>query len=279
MSTVTSPEVLRGDPFPSLQPEMPSWGLVQAAELGGHGGLADALLAMFYNGSGRYELALGSAESAYEVLADLGFSMLILPELIEAATRCGMQERARAALRELLEATKSSTTRWAIGIGARAQALVGGDEVAESYFYKSIDWLSGPRLEMELARTRLQYGEWLRRLNRRKDAREQLRAAFDMFVEMGASTFSERARRELLATGEVVRKRTDDARYQLTPQEAQIVSLVGEGHTNPEIGARLYLSHRTVEWHLRKVYQKLGVNSRKELRRMSQDRLCLTASV
>ena len=165
--------------------------LVPAAELGRHVALIDALLATLYNGAGRYELALAAAQHANDSLRELGFSMLVLPELIEAASRCGKKEQGLAAVRELAEATKLSETNWAMGMEARARALTSSDETAEHYYCESIDFLSRTRLDMELARTRLLYGEWLRRVNRRKDARENLRVAFEMFVEMGASTFAE----------------------------------------------------------------------------------------
>ena len=252
--------------------------MIPAAELGRHVVLIDALLATLYNGAGRYELALAAAERANESLKELGVSLLVLPELIEAASRCGMKAQGVAAFSELAEATKVSGTNWAMGIEACARALTTNDDTADCYYRGAIDLFTRTGSSMELARTRLLYGEWLRRVNRRKDVRESLRAAHEMFVEMGASSFAERGYRELLATGETVRKRTVDTRYDLTPQEAQITRLVSEGRSNVEIGARLFLSHRTVEWHLRKVYQKLGINSRKELKRMPQDGLCLSVS-
>jgi DNA-binding CsgD family transcriptional regulator len=263
---------------PSLPPASLSSDLLPAADLGRDVVLVDALLATLYNGAGRYELALVAAQRANESLQEFGFSMLVLPELIEAASRCGMKEQGLAAFTELAEATKLSGTNWAMGIEARARALTTGDDAADGFYRDAIGHLTRTRSEMELARTRLLYGEWLRRVNRRRDARENLRTAYEMFVEMGASTFAERAHRELLATGATVRKRTVDTRYDLTPQEGQIARLVSEGRSNVEIGARLFLSHRTVEWHLRNVYRKLGIGSRKELKRMPQNRLCLSAS-
>jgi len=278
VTTIGSAHIFQAGNAPPLSPAGLTPELVPAAELGRHVALIDALLATLYNGAGRYELALAAAQHANESLRELGFSMLALPELIEAASRCGKKEQGLAAVRELAEATKLSGTDWAMGMEARAHALTSCDGNAEHYYCEAIDFLNGTGLDMELARTRLLYGEWLRRVNRRKDARENLRAAFEMFIEMGASTFAERAHRELMATGETVRKRTADTRYTLTPQEAQIARLVSEGRSNVQIGARLFLSHRTVEWHLRKVYQKLGVNSRKELRRMPLDCLFLSVS-
>jgi DNA-binding CsgD family transcriptional regulator len=149
---------------------------------------------------------------------------------------------------------------------ARGEALVLQGEAAEARHRKSIEHLERTRLRPELARGRLLYGEWLRRANRRVDAREQLRAAHDAFTAMGAGAFAERAARELKATGETVRRRSADSRDELTAQEAQIARLAAEGHTNPEIGAQLFLSPRTVEWHLRKVFSKLGITSRRQLR-------------
>jgi DNA-binding CsgD family transcriptional regulator len=143
---------------------------------------------------------------------------------------------------------------------------VGEDGSAEGAFVEAIDLLGRTRLGMSLGRAHLVYGEWLRREGRRVDAREQLRGAHEMFSDFGANAFVERARRELAATGETVRKRRDETRGQLTPQEQQIARLAADGHTNPEIGAQLFLSARTVEWHLSKVFQKLDISSRRQLR-------------
>jgi ATP/maltotriose-dependent transcriptional regulator MalT len=151
---------------------------------------------------------------------------------------------------------------------ARSRALVSEDDIAEGFYREAIDHLDRTRVRMELARAHLVYGEWLRHEDRRLDSREQLRFAYDMFTEMGADGFAERTRRELEATGETVRKGTLDDRDQLTTQEAQIARLAVDGLTNTEIGAELFISPRTVEWHLRKVYPKLGVTSRKQLRRV-----------
>ena len=148
---------------------------------------------------------------------------------------------------------------------ARSRALLGEGADAEPLYREAIDRLSSTRLRLELARSHLLYGEWLRRSNRRVDAREQLRAAHEAFVSMGAEAFAERARHELLATGAKVRKRLDEARDELTPQEEHIARLARDGRTNPQIGAELYLSPRTVEWHLNKVFTKLGIRSRREL--------------
>jgi ATP/maltotriose-dependent transcriptional regulator MalT len=165
-----------------------------------------------------------------------------------------------------LERTAASGTAWATGTGARSCALVESADTAEQLHREAIESLGGTSMVAHLARARLTYGEWLRREKRRADAREQLRQAHETFVSMGAEGFAERARRELLATGERVRKRRDDTRDDLTPQEQHIARLACEGRTNPQIGEELYLSPRTVEWHLHKVFAKLGINSRRGLR-------------
>jgi DNA-binding CsgD family transcriptional regulator len=153
-----------------------------------------------------------------------------------------------------------------MGCEARSRALVADGEAAEDLYRRAIEWLAPSRMGWYLARTRLSYGEWLRRQGRRVDAREQLRDAYDMFASMGAEGFADRARRELLATGAKVRKRRDETRDELTPQEEQIATLARDGRTNPEIGAELFISPRTVEWHLRKVFTKLGITARTGLR-------------
>ena len=156
-------------------------------------------------------------------------------------------------------------SEWALGIEARVRALLSEGEVAESLYRESIDRLDGTRVRAEVARAHLLYGEWLRRENRRVDARAQLRPAYDMFTSMGAEAFADRARRELLATGETVRKRTVETRGELTAQESQITRLARDGLSNPEIGTRLFISPRTVQYHLHKVFTKLGISSRSEL--------------
>jgi DNA-binding CsgD family transcriptional regulator len=187
-----------------------------------------------------------------------------LAELIEAAVRIGRPEEAAAALGRLSERTRASGTEWALGIDARCRALLSGEE---ALYRESVERLARSRAAVELARSRLLYGEWLRRENRRIDAREQLRAAHEMFSQMGAAAFAERARRELSATGETVRKRTIQTADELTTQEAQVARLAAQGQTNPEIAALLYISPRTVEYHLHKVFSKLGISSRRELRK------------
>ena len=176
-----------------------------------------------------------------------------------------MPERAVSALRRLSDSTQASGSDWALGIEARSRALGSDDEAAERLYREAIGRFACTRLRMELGRAHLLYGEWLRRQNRRIDAREQLRTAHQMFADMGADGFEERAGRELRATGERVRKRTADPRTQLTAREAQIARLAGDGLSNPEIAARLFMSPRTVEYHLHKIFTKLDINSRNQL--------------
>ncbi|HEY3944617.1 MAG TPA: AAA family ATPase [Solirubrobacteraceae bacterium] len=226
---------------------------------------AEYATAILYNGLGDYELAFEAARKA-AAADEIATSSWALYELVEAAARSGRQEVARESLDQLRERTGASGTSWATGTEARARALLADGESAEDLYREAIEALGQSRMAAHLARARLSYGEWLRREHRRVDAREQLRQAYDVFAAMGADGFAERARRELLATGEKVRKRRDDTRDDLTPQEKRIASLARHGRTNPEIGAELYISPRTVEWHLRQVYTKLGISSRKGLR-------------
>ena len=215
-----------------------------------------------HNGHGRYGDALAAARQSCE-RADVMAYGRALVELIEAGVRGGQADEAAAALDLLSERTRASGTAWALGMEARCRALLTGQE---SLYRESIERLSRSRAAVELARSRLLYGEWLRRENRRTDARELLRAAHESFSQMGAGAFAERARRELLATGETVRRITADTPDALTPQEIQVARLAREGHSNPEIGAELFISPRTVEYHLSKVFRKLDVSSRRELR-------------
>jgi DNA-binding CsgD family transcriptional regulator len=221
--------------------------------------------AILYNALGRYEDALSEAKQAVEDTPELWVSAWSLPELIEAATRAGETRLAIEALDQLAEATSAGRTDWGLGVHARCQALLSQGEDAEGCYREAIDRLSRTRLRPELARAHLLYGEWLRREGRQLDARQQLRSAREMFVAMGVEGFADRAERELLATGERVRKRTVEAREELTPQEAQIAQLARDGLSNAEIGAQLFISPRTVEYHLHKVFTKLDINSRSQL--------------
>ena len=227
--------------------------------------------AVLSNGLCRYDEALAAAAQGSEYPDELGLAAWPAVELIEAAARTGQPKRGEGALRRLHEVTDAAGTDWALGLEARSRALLSDDESAEQLYREAIERLSRTRIRVELARAHLLYGEWLRRESRRVDAREQLRTAYQMLTTMGIEGFAERARRELLSTGETVRKYTAETAAELTAQEAQIARLAGDGHTNPEIGVRLFISARTVEWHLRKVFSKLGVSSRKELRRMLPD--------
>jgi DNA-binding CsgD family transcriptional regulator len=178
----------------------------------------------------------------------------------------GERELAREAVESLAQTTQPCGTDFGLGVEARSRALVSEGAAAEELYRGAIERLSRTQLRPEVARAHLLYGEWLRRENRRVDARLQLRSAYEMFTDMGMDAFAERTRRELLATGETVRKRTAGPSDELTPQEANVARLAADGHTNPEIGAQLFISPRTVEWHLSKVFSKLNVGSRRELR-------------
>jgi DNA-binding CsgD family transcriptional regulator len=242
---------------------------VQDATARGEGralGLAGYAIAVLYNGLGGYEAALAGARRACEH-EDLGFYGWSLAELVEAGARSGASDEASMALRLLGERTGAAGSDWALGIQARSRALLSDGPAADTLYREAIDRLGRSRIAVHLARAHLVYGEWLRREQRRVEAREHLRAAHDRFGRFGARAFAERARRELQATGETVRKRTADTRHALTAQEAQVARLAAGGHTNPEIGARLFISPRTAEYHLHKVFSKLGISSRRELRR------------
>ena len=222
--------------------------------------------ALLCNGLGRYAEARAIAERACEH-EDLGVFAWALTELVEAATRSGEPAVAAGALQRLSETTQVAGTDWALGIEARSRALVSEGGAAEGLYREAIERLGRTRIRVEVARAHLVYGEWLRRCGRRIDAREQLRTAHEMCTVMSLEAFAERARRELLTTGETVRKFSVETRDELTAQEAQIARLAGDGKTNPEIAAELFISPRTVEWHLRKVFAKLGISSRRQLRR------------
>ena len=228
---------------------------------------AQYVAAILYNSLGRYADALAAAQQASEDTPELYVSMWALPELIEAAVRSGKTKTASDALERLAETTQAGGTDFGLGIEARSRALLSGGEAADRLYREAIDRLSRTRLRTELARAHLLYGEWLRREDRRVDARTQLRTAYQMLDAMGAEAFAERARRELLAAGETVRKLAVETRTELTAQESSIARLARDGQTNTEIGAQLFLSARTVEWHLGNVFSKLGISSRRELRR------------
>ena len=277
-----------------LRPDMPRYAAVLLAAFRGAEAEASALIdiaadealaveqgleiqrcrwaaAVLFNGLGRYEEALAAARQASDQAPEVFVSAWGLPEVIEAASRTGETRLAVEALERLAEATSAGRTDWGLGILARSRALLADGSAAEESFREAIDRLSRTQLRPELARARLLYGEWLRREGRRTDARAQLRAAHGQFTSIGMEAFAERTRRELLATGETARRRTPEARDELTAQEAQIADLARSGLSNPEIAARLFLSPRTVEYHLRKVFAKLGISSRNQLHGALQD--------
>ena len=221
--------------------------------------------ALLYNGLARYEDAFAAADQATEDPHELWFSNFALIELIEAASRIGREDRATEALQILSTSTSASGTPWAFGVEARSRALLAHGDDAEKLYREAIDRLEPTRLLVDLARSRLLYGEWLRRERRRLDAREQLRIAYDFFADAGMDAFAERARIELRAAGDQAPERTPATLDQLTPQEAQISRLVAQGHTNREVAAQLFISPSTVEYHLGKVFRKLDVKSRTQL--------------
>jgi ATP/maltotriose-dependent transcriptional regulator MalT len=222
--------------------------------------------ALLDNGLGNYRSALASATDAAaqgdEPIAAQSWALI---ELVEAASRCGEPHAARDALERLSEVTQACGTDWALGVEARSRALLGQGEPAEADYRQAITRLARTRMRADLARAQLVYGEWLRRQRRRTDAREQLRTAHQQFTSMGIEAFAARAARELKATGTTARKRTPHTNDDLTPRELQIARLAAEGLSNPEIGTRLFLSPRTVEYHLHGVYTKLGIRSRTQL--------------
>ena len=237
-------------------------------QFGGHGTTALRAYwaaAVLYNGLARYQEAASAARQATTDALNHWIPTWVLPELVEAAVRSADVEIARDALERLAKTTRPCGTDFALGIEARCRALVSDGQAAEELYLEAIERLRRTRLRPELARAHLLYGEWLRRENRRVDARGQLRTAHEMLVAIGMEAFADRARQELAATGEKVRRRAVVTRDDLTAQERQIARLARDGLSNPEIGARLFLSSRTVEWHLGNVFTKLGIRSRREL--------------
>jgi DNA-binding CsgD family transcriptional regulator len=223
--------------------------------------------ALLYNGLGRYDAALDAARRSFEH-DQLGYGPFAVPELAEAASRTGDLALVAAAVDWLTEYTRVKPTDWVLGLEARVRALLSDGETADRLYRESISHLGRTSVRVELARSHLLYGEWLRRQRRRTDAREQLRTAHSMLEDMGMQAFADQARRELAATGETARKRTMQTSTQLTAQEAQIARLARNGLSNPEIGARLFISGRTVEYHLSKVFVKLVIRSRSQLHRV-----------
>lgn len=234
--------------------------------------IADYARAVLYNGLGRYHEAFVAAERAckHETIGACPWALL---ELVEAATRSGARTIAFEALQRIADLTRINGASWLLGVRSRSAALLSEGEQADSLYLEAIQVLGKSEITTHVARAQLIYGEWLRRDKRRIEARTHLRAAHETLIRLGAEAFAERAYRELLATGETARKRTDDTRGTLTPQEAQIARLAQEGLTNPEIGAQLFLSPRTVQYHLRKVFQKLNITSRNQLGRIALDQL------
>jgi len=227
--------------------------------------VADHAIAVLYNGLGRHDAARDAALRAFE-RGDLGYEPFVVTELAEAASRTHDLALDSTLLQLMTERSGTTPTEWALGTEACLRAMASDGETAKACYQESIDRLGRTRMRAQLARTHLLYGEWLRRVKQRAEAREQLRRAYEMLTAMGFAAFAERARRELLTTGETVRKRSVAQSIELTAQEAQSAQLVHEGLSNPEISTRLFLSSRTVEWHLRKVFTKLGISSRRQLR-------------
>jgi DNA-binding CsgD family transcriptional regulator len=272
----------------ATQAGLTPWGAVALAALRGHEHDAAAMLdaaaadatqrgegigltviawarAVLYNGLGIPDQALAAAQEAIECPTNGAASAWAMVELIEAAARAGEPEAAGEAAGQFAEIAKAAGTDWALGVHARSCALLSTGVTAEQHYREALDRLGRCMMRVDLARAHLLYGEWLHRERRRADARDQLRAAHALFVSIGMGSFAERARKELLAVGENVVTRTPQARAELTAHERQIARLAREGLSNPEIGARLFLSPRTVEWHLHKVFTKLGIRSRTEL--------------
>lgn len=251
-----------------------SWAVDNLMERGEGRGIGGAgyFEAIFHNGAGRYEQALAGARLArsYDDFALYGFALV---ELVEAAVRLGARDEAADAVRQLEERTQAAGTEWALGSRARSLALLSEGATAEALYREAIERLGRTRIAVHLGRAHLVYGEWLRRENRRKDARDQLRVAHDLLRDMGVEGFAERARRELAAAGGASGATRDESGVQLTYQESQIARLARDGLSNPEIGAELFISRHTVEWHLRKVFAKLNITSRRQLSGVPTSRL------
>jgi ATP/maltotriose-dependent transcriptional regulator MalT len=262
-----------------LEPELSALleGFTTDAKERGEGfalGFAAQASAVLYNGLGRYEEAFAAVREAVDVAP---YSQLSTPstvaELVEAASRAGQRRIAERALERLALSTRPSDTDWALGVEARSRALLSDGEVAERLYQEAIERLRRTRVRLQLSRTHLLYGEWLRRERRRREARQQLRTALEMFTSMGIEGFADRSERELSVTGERARKRSVETRDQLTPQEAQVARLAGDGLSNAEIGARIFVSQTTVAYHLRNVFSKLNIASRHQLGAVLPDSL------
>jgi ATP/maltotriose-dependent transcriptional regulator MalT len=230
--------------------------------------IAGQARAVLYNGLGRYEEAFAAVHEAVEVApySEMGMPRAVA-ELVEVAVRVGERRIAERALERLTLTTRPSGTDWALGVEARSRALLTEGDVAERLYEEAIERLRRTRVRVQLARTHLVYGEWLRRARRRLEAREQLRTALELFTNMGTEAFADRAEHELLVTGERVRKRSVETREHLTAQETQVARLAADGLSNAAIGERLFISPHTVAYHLRKVFSKLDITSRNQLGR------------
>ncbi|MGF6886565.1 DNA-binding CsgD family transcriptional regulator [Nocardia sp. GAS34] len=240
---------------------------VASAAAGGLAKVADFALyasSVLDNGLGRHDRACVAAPRVFDS-DHIGLAALVIPELTEAAAHIGDTELIRRALDYVDEQTQVVAAPWALGIQARLRAMLAVGQDADAYYRESLEHLGRTQVGVELARGHLLYGEWLRRENRRVDARGALRVADQMFTSIGADGFAERARRELRASGETARHRTSETREDLTPQELQVARLARDGFSNAEIGTQLFISARTVQYHLRKVFAKLGIRSRVEL--------------
>jgi len=219
-----------------------------------------------YNGLARYPEALAAAQRSRDLHTIGGFGRA-LAELVEAAVRCQQPEVAEGAMQALSARVRLGGTDWGLGVEACSRALLADDSIAEALYAEAVERLGRTRMRLPLARARLLYGEWLRRQRRRGEAREQLQAAHEAFEAMGARSFAARTAQELMATGATAHSRRNETLDELTPQEARVASLATDGLSNPEIAACLYISKGTVDYHLNKVYRKLGIRSRAQLTR------------